>query len=103
MAETTPAQRENAFCPKALPENDSTREGREADGGVPLVRFKLQKKGGDEARRRPRAAVVARGGPRQGMEIGVYLPAQGTIPRLWKVVVVTGESHVGGDACSGGR
>ena len=36
----TSAQRENAFCPKALPENDSTREGREADGGVPLVRFK---------------------------------------------------------------
>ena len=28
-----PVQRENAFCPKALPENGSRGEKREADGG----------------------------------------------------------------------
>ena len=78
------------------------REGREADGGVPLVRFK-HSNGADEARRRPRAAVVAGGDPRQGREIGVYLRDQGAIPRLWEVVVVAGEYHVSGDTGSGGR
>ena len=36
----TPAQRENTFCPKALSENGSKGKRREADGGVPPVRFK---------------------------------------------------------------
>ena len=79
------------------------REGREADGGVPLVRFELSKKGGDEARRRPRAAVVAGGDPRRGRGIGGYLRAQGAIPRRMVVVVVAGEYHVDGALCSGGR
>ena len=75
---------------------------READGRVPPVRFESSNKGVG-ARRRLRAAVVAGGDPRQGREIRVYLRDQGAIPRLWKVVVVAGEYHVGGDACSGGR
>ena len=36
----TPAQRENAFCPKALSEKRFEGKRREADGGVPPVRFK---------------------------------------------------------------
>ena len=51
----------------------------------------------------PRGAVVAGGDPWRGKVIGVYLCVQGAIPRLWEVVVVAGEYHVGGDACSGGR
>ena len=47
--------------------------------------------------------MVAGGGPRRGREIGEYLRVQGTIPRLWEVVVVAGKYHVSGDACSGGR
>ena len=78
------------------------REGREADGGVPLVRFK-HSNGADEARRRPRAAVVAGGDPRRGREIEEYLRAQGAIPRQLVVVVVAGEYHVDGELCSGGR
>ena len=58
---------------------------------------------GDEARRRPRAAVVAGGDPRRGRGIGGYLRAQGTIPRRLVVVVVAGEYHVDGELCSGGR
>ena len=55
-----PAQRENAFCPKALSENGSRGERREADGGVPPVRFKTP----NGVRRRPKAAVVAGVEPR---------------------------------------
>ena len=47
--------------------------------------------------------MVAGGDPRRGREIGEYLYVQGAIPHLWEVVVVVGEYHVGGDACSGGR
>ena len=61
------------------------------------------KKGGNEARRRPRAAVVAGGDPRRGRGIGGYLRAQGAIPRRLVVVVVAGEYHVDGEPCSGGR
>ena len=61
------------------------------------------KKVGSEARRRPRAAVVTGGGPRRGRGIGGYLRAQGAIPHRLVVVVVAGEYHVDGDACSGGR
>jgi hypothetical protein len=75
---------------------------READGRVPPVRFESSNRGVG-ARRRPRAVVVAGGDPRQGREIGVYLRDQGGIPCLWEVVVVAGEYHIGGDACSGGR
>ena len=78
------------------------RESREADGGVPRIRFEFQK-GGSEARRRPRAAVVAGGDPRRGRGIGGYLRAQGAIPRRLVVVVVAGEYHVDGELCSGGR
>ena len=63
-----PAQRENTFCPKALPENGSKGEKREADGGVPPVRFKTP----NGVRRRPKAAVVAGVEPRRGREIGGY-------------------------------
>ena len=45
--------------------------------------------------------MVAGGDPRRGKVIGVYLFVQGAIPRLWEVVVVSGEYHIGGDACSG--
>ena len=78
------------------------KNAREADGRVPPVRFESSNRGVG-ARRRPRAAVVAGGDPQQGREIRVYLRDQGAIPRLWEVVVVAGEYHVGGDACSGGR
>ena len=47
--------------------------------------------------------MVAGGDPRRGREIGEYLRVQGAIPRLWEVVVVAGEYHVGGGSCSGGR
>ena len=97
-----PAQRENAFCPKALPENDSKERAERLTVGSHASGLNFKKKA-NGARRRPRAAVVAGGDPRQGREIGVYLRDQGAIPRLWEVVVVTSEYHVGGDACSGGR
>ena len=67
------------------------------------MRFKLSNGGGDEARRRPRAAVVAGGDPRRGREIGGYLHVLGAIPRRLVVVVVAGEYHVNGELCSGGR
>ena len=38
----TLAQRENTLCPKALSENGSKGKRRDADGGVPPVRFKIQ-------------------------------------------------------------
>ena len=63
----------------------------------------FQKRGGNEARRRPRAAVVAGGDPRRGRGIGGYLRVQGTLPRRLVVVVVAGEYHVDGELCSGGR
>ena len=47
--------------------------------------------------------MVADGDPRRGREIGEYLRVQGAIPRLWEMVVVAGEYHVGDDAGSGGR
>ena len=47
--------------------------------------------------------MVAGGDPRRDREIGEYLRVQGAIPRLWEVVVLAGEYHVDGDACSGGR
>ena len=61
------------------------------------------KKKGNEARRRPRAAMVAGGDPWRGRGIGGYLRAQGAIPRRLVVVVVAGEYHVDGELCSGGR
>ena len=82
--------------------NDLKKNKREADGRVPPVRFESSNRGVG-AGRRPRAVVVAGGDPRQGREIGAYLRDQGAIPRLREVVVVAGEYHVGGDACSGGR
>ena len=63
-----PAQRENAFCPKALPENGSRGKKREVDGGVPPVRIKTP----NGVRRRLKAAVVAGVEPRRGREIGGY-------------------------------
>ena len=87
---------EYAFC-KQFKKNTT-----EADGRVPPVRFESSNRGVG-AHRRPRAAVVAGGDPRQGREIGVYLRDQGAIPRLREVMVVAGEYHVDGDACSGGR
>ena len=63
----------------------------------------FKKKGGNEARRRPRAAVVAGGDPRRGRGIGGYLRVQGAIPRRLVVVVVAGEYHVDGELCSDGR
>ena len=59
--------------------------------------------GRDEARRRPRAAVVAGGDPRRGRGVGGYLRVQGAIPRRLVVVVVASEYHVDGELCSGGR
>ena len=94
-----PAQRENTFCPKALPENGSKGEKREADGGVPPVRFKTS----NGARRRPKAAVVAGVEPQRGRVIGGYLRVQGVLPRRWVVDLTVGEHHVDGDTISGGR
>ena len=90
------------ICQSTPSANDFKKNKREADGRVPPVRFESSNRGVG-ARRRPRAAVVAGGDPRRGREIGEYLRVQGAIPRLWEVVVVAGEYHVGGDACSGGR
>ena len=98
----TPAQRGKRIFPEGASRKRFNREGREADGGVPLVRFKLSN-GGDEARRRPRAAVVAGGDPQRGRGIGGYIRVQGAIPRRLVVVVVAGEYHVDGELCSGGR
>ena len=94
--------REEAYLPEYAFCKRFKKNTREADGRVPPVRFESSNRGVG-ARRRPRAAMVAGGDPRQGREIGVYLRDQGAIPRLWEVVVVAGEYHVGGDACSGGR
>ena len=99
----TPAQRGKRILAEGVFRKRFNREGGEADGGVPLVRFKLSNGGGDEARRRPRAAVVADGDPRRGRGIGGYLRVQGAIPRRLVVVVVAGEYHVDGEPCSGGR
>ena len=98
----TPAQRGKRILPEGASRKRFNREGREADGGVPLVRFKLSN-GRDEARRRPRAAVVAGGDPRRGKGIGGYHRDQGTFPRRLVVVVVADEYHVDGELCSGGR
>ena len=95
----TSAQEENTFCPKALSENGSKGKRREADGGVPPVRFKTP----NGARRRPKAAVVAGVEPRRGREIGGYLQVQGVLPRRWVVDLSVGEHHVDGDPISGGR
>ena len=94
--------REEAYVPEYAFCKRFKKNKREADGRVPPVRFESSNRGVG-ARRRPRAAVVAGGDPRQGREIRVCLRDQGAIPRLWKVVVVASEYHVGGDACSGGR
>ena len=74
-------------------------ERREADGGVPPVRFKNSK----GARRRPKAAVVAGVEPRRGREIGGYQEVQGVLPRRWVVDLDVGEHHVDGNTFSGGR
>ena len=95
----TSAQRENTFCPKALSENGSKGKRREADGGVPPVRFKTP----NGARRRPKAAVVAGVEPRRGREIGGYQEVQCVLPRRWVVDLAVGEHHVDGDTFSGGR
>ena len=47
--------------------------------------------------------MVAGGDPRRGKMIGVYLRDQYTVPRLWVVVVVTGEHCVDGGPSSGER
>ena len=59
--------------------------------------------GRDEARRRPRAAVVAGGDPRRGKGIGGYQRAHRVLPQRWVVVLVAGEHHVDGGLNSGGR
>ena len=64
--------------------------------------FKLSN-GRDEARRRPRAAVVAGGDPRRGKGIGGYQRAHRVLPQRWVVVLVAGEQHVDGGLNSGGR
>ena len=64
--------------------------------------FKLSN-GRDEARRRPRAAVVAGGDPRRGKGIGGYQCAHRVLPQRWVVVLVAGEQHVDGGLNSGGR
>ena len=74
-------------------------ERREADGGVPPVRFKTS----NGARRRPKTAVVAGVEPRRGKVIGGYLRVQGVLPRRWVVDLTVGEHHVDGDTISGGR
>ena len=74
-------------------------ERREADGGVPPVRFKTP----NGARRRPKAAVVAGVEPRRGREIGGYQQGQAVLPRRWVVDLAVGEHHVDGDLLSGGR
>ena len=63
-----PAQRESAFARRRHQKTVRGGERREADGGVPPVRFKNSK----GARRRPKAAVVAGVEPRRGREIGGY-------------------------------
>ena len=90
------------ICQSTLSVMIQIKNTREADGRDPPIRFEISNEGVG-ARRRSRAAVVAGGDPRRGREIGEYLCVQGAIPRLWEVVVVTGEYHVGGDTCSGGR
>ena len=52
--------------------------------------------GRDEARRRPRAAMVADGDSRRGRWIGWYLRVQYVLPRRWVVVVVADEHHIDG-------
>ena len=59
--------------------------------------------GRDEARRRPRAAVVAGGDPRRGMGSRGYQFAHRVLPQRWVVVLVAGEQHVDGGLNSGGR
>ena len=68
---------------------------READRGVPHVRFK--------PRRRPKAAVVAGVELRRDREIGVYQELQRVLPRRWVVDSTDGEHDVDGDTFSGGR
>ena len=77
----------------------TVRGGREADGGVPPVRFKTP----NGARRRPKAAVVAGVEPRRGREIGVYQEVQCVLPRRWVVDLTVGEHHVNDVLISGGR
>ena len=69
---------------------------------APPVRFK-NLNGGDGARRRPRAAVVAGGDPRRGKGIGRYLCVQRVLLRWWVVVAVAGEHYIDGGLCSGRR
>ena len=90
------------LCGKVQNNVSFKRNGCEADRRAPPVRFEFSNEGKQSATV-PRGAVVAGGDPRRGREIGEYLCAQGAIPRLWEVVVVAREYHVGGDACSGGR
>ena len=93
--------RVEAYLPEYAFSKRFKKNKGEADGRVPPVKFESSNRGVG-ARRRPRAVVVAGGDPRRGREMGEYLRVQGAIPRLWEVVVVTGEYHIGGDACSGG-
>ena len=64
--------RVEAYLSKYAFSNSFKKNKGEADGRVPPVRFEISNEGVG-ARRRPRAAVVAGGDPRQGREIGVYL------------------------------
>ena len=85
-----------------LSENDSIERAERLTVGSHSSGLTFQM-GGDEVRRRPRAAVVAGGDPRRGREIGEYLRAQGTLPHQLMVVESVGEHHVDGELCSGGR
>ena len=93
----TPAQKENALCPKAPSENGSNKRERLTGGPTRQVQTS------NRARRRPKAAVVAGVDPRRGRVIGGYLWVQGVLPRRWVVDLAVGEHHVDGDLISGGR
>src|SRR3954469_11051927 len=86
----TPAQRRKRILPEGVFrkrfENNRNLTGRSHPSGL-----------------RQRAAAIAGGDPRRCRGIGGYLRAQGAIPRRLVVVVVTGEHHVDGGSCSGGR
>ena len=56
----TPAQRGKRILPEGASRKRFNREGREADGGVPLVRFKLSNGG-----KRSSSAPESRGGRRR--------------------------------------
>ena len=96
-----PAQRESAFGRRRFQKTIRLKGSERLTGGSHSSGLNFQT--GDEAHRRPRAAVVAGGDPRRGRKIGGYLRVQGALPRRLVVVVAVGEHHVDGELCSGGR